>query len=69
MPSPVPTCPSPSASASRTPDDVRKVAAFADGVVVGSAAVATVEAARAAGRDPVPDLEAFVRGLRAALDS
>ena len=50
-------------------DDVRKVAAFADGVVVGSAAVATVDAARTAGRDPVPDLEAFVRGLRAALDS
>jgi tryptophan synthase alpha chain len=49
-------------------DDVRKVAAFADGVVVGSAAVATVDAARIAGRDPVPDLEAFVRSLRAALD-
>jgi tryptophan synthase alpha chain len=49
-------------------DDVRKVAAFADGVVVGSAAVATVDAARIAGRDPVPELESFVRGLRAALD-
>ena len=49
-------------------DDVRKVAAFADGVVVGSAAVATVDAARVAGRDPVPELESFVRGLRAALD-
>ena len=50
-----------------TPDDARKVAAFADGVVVGTAAVKLIEAARAAGRDPVPDLEAFVRDLRAAL--
>jgi tryptophan synthase alpha chain len=49
-------------------DDVRKVAGFADAVVVGSAAVATVDAARTAGRDPVPELEAYVRGLRAALD-
>jgi tryptophan synthase alpha chain len=52
----------------KTADDVRQVAAFADAVVVGSAAVATVESARAAGRDPVPDLERYVRGLRAALD-
>ena len=50
-----------------TPADVRKVAAFADGVVVGTAAVRVIEAAQKAGRDPVPDLEAFVRELRAAL--
>ena len=50
-----------------TPDDVRRVAAFADGVVVGTAAVRVIEAAQKAGRDPVPDLEKFVRELRAAL--
>jgi tryptophan synthase alpha chain len=50
-----------------TPDDVRKVAAFADGVVVGTAAVRVIETATKAGRDPVPELEAFVRQLRAAL--
>jgi tryptophan synthase alpha chain len=51
----------------KTPDDVRAVSAFADGVVVGSAAVQVVEAEVAAGRDPVPALEAYVAGLRAAL--
>jgi tryptophan synthase alpha chain len=50
-----------------TPEDVRKVATFADGVVVGSAAVRVIEAATAEGRDPVPALESFVRQLRAAL--
>ncbi len=50
-----------------TPEDVRRVAGFADGVVVGTAAVKIIEAAGAAGRDPVPELEAFVRSLRAAL--
>jgi tryptophan synthase alpha subunit len=43
------------------------VANFADGVVVGTAAVRVIEAAQKAGRDPVPDLEDFVRKLRAAL--
>jgi tryptophan synthase alpha chain len=51
-----------------TPADARAVAAFADGVVVGSAAVKIIEAAQAAGRDPVPELERFVKDLRAALD-
>jgi tryptophan synthase alpha chain len=51
----------------RTPAAARAVATFADGVVVGSAAVEVVEKAVAAGRDPVPDLEAFVRSLRDAL--
>jgi tryptophan synthase alpha chain len=51
----------------RTPSAARSVASFADGVVVGSAAVETVEKAVAAGRDPVPELGAFVRSLRAAL--
>jgi tryptophan synthase alpha chain len=50
-----------------TPADARAVAGFADGVVVGSAAVRVIEQAVAAGRDPVPELEAFVADLRAAM--
>jgi tryptophan synthase alpha chain len=50
-----------------TPADVKAVAGFADGVVVGSAAVRIIERAVAAGRDPVPELETFVAELRAAL--
>jgi len=50
-----------------TPADARAVAGFADGVVVGSAAVRVIERAVGEGRDPVPALEAFVRDLRAAL--
>jgi tryptophan synthase alpha chain len=50
-----------------TPADVRTVAAFADGVVVGSAAVRVIEKAKREGRDPVPALETFVSELRAAL--
>jgi tryptophan synthase alpha chain len=53
----------------RTPGAARAVASFADGVVVGSAAVEIVEQAVAAGRDPVPDLGRFVRGLREALEA
>ena len=52
----------------RTPGAARAVASFADGVVVGSAAVEVVEKAVAAKRDPVPDLTAFVRSLRDALE-
>jgi tryptophan synthase alpha chain len=51
----------------RTPGAARAVATFADGVVVGSAAVEIVEKAVAAGRDPVPELSAFVRSLRDAV--
>ena len=51
----------------RTPGAARAVASFADGVVVGSAAVEVVEKAVSEGRDPVPELGAFVRSLRAAL--
>jgi tryptophan synthase alpha chain len=51
----------------KTPDQAREVAAFADGVVVGSAAVETVRKAVEAGRDPVPELAAYVKTLRAAL--
>jgi tryptophan synthase alpha chain len=51
----------------RTPGAARGVASFADGVVVGSAAVEIVDRAVAAGRDPVPELGAFVRSLRDAL--
>jgi tryptophan synthase alpha chain len=50
-----------------TPAQAKAVAEFADGVVVGSAAVRTIEQARAQGRDPVADLEAYVASLRAAL--
>jgi len=48
----------------RTPAAARAVAEFADGVVVGSAAVEIVEKAAAAGRDPIPEMTAFVRSLR-----
>jgi tryptophan synthase alpha chain len=50
-----------------TPAQAKAVAAFADAVVVGTAAVKTVEKAKAEGRDPVPDLEAYVASLKAAL--
>jgi tryptophan synthase alpha chain len=50
-----------------TPAQARAVAGFADGVVVGTAAVRVIEQAVAAGRDPVPALEEFVASLRAAL--
>ena len=50
-----------------TPGAARSVATFADGVVVGSAAVDLVDKAVSAGRDPVPELGAFVRSLRGAL--
>lgn len=51
----------------RTPQAARAVAEFADGVVVGSAAVEIVERAATAGRDPVPEMTAFVRSLRDAV--
>ena len=49
--------------------DVRGIAAFADGVVVGSAAVRVVEKAVAEGQDPAGALGAFVRTLADALRS
>jgi tryptophan synthase alpha chain len=49
-----------------TPEQVKNVAALADGVVVGSAVVAAMEGARAAGRDPVEAAAALVRTLAAA---
>jgi tryptophan synthase alpha chain len=51
----------------KTPEAAREVAEFADGVVVGSAAVEVVRKAVEARRDPVPELAAFVRALRAAV--
>jgi tryptophan synthase alpha chain len=51
----------------RTPAAARSIATFADGVVVGSAAVEIIEKAAAAGHDPVPELSAFVRSLRDAV--
>jgi tryptophan synthase alpha chain len=51
----------------KTPQAARAVGAFADAVAVGTAAVEIVEKAAAAGRDPVPEMTAFVRGLRDAV--
>jgi tryptophan synthase alpha chain len=51
----------------KTPEHARAVAEFADGVVVGSAAVDVIRKAVDARRDPVPDLSAFVRALRSAV--
>ena len=50
-----------------SPADARAVAEFADGVVVGSAAVRVVEQAVTAGADPAAALGAFVKSLAAAL--
>jgi tryptophan synthase alpha chain len=49
-----------------TPEQVRAVAAFADGVVVGSAVVSSMEEAEKEGRDPVGAATALVRALAAA---
>jgi len=49
-----------------TPDQVRAVAALADGVVVGSAVVAAMETAVRDGRDPVAAASELVRALAAA---
>jgi tryptophan synthase alpha chain len=51
----------------KTPEAAREVASFADGVVVGSAAVEIVRKAVEAKRDPVPELAAFVKALRAVV--
>jgi tryptophan synthase alpha chain len=51
----------------KTPESAREVASFADGVVVGSAAIDVIKKAVDAKRDPVPELAAFVRALRAAV--
>ncbi len=51
----------------KTPEQAREVAAFADGVAVGSAAVEIIRKAVEAKRDPVPELAAFVKALRAAI--
>lgn len=49
-----------------TPEQVSLVAALADGVVVGSAVVAAMEAAVDGGRDPVEAAAALVRALSLA---
>jgi tryptophan synthase alpha chain len=49
-----------------TADQVKEVASLADGVVVGSAVVAAMEAARASGGDPVGAAAALVCALAAA---
>ena len=50
-----------------SPSDVREVAGFADGIVVGSAAVRIVESAVAKGEDPAIAMEQYIRSLRASL--
>jgi tryptophan synthase alpha chain len=50
-----------------TPAQASAVATFADGVVVGSAAVRLIDQAVEAGRDPVPELQGFIASLKAAL--
>lgn len=49
-----------------TPEQVRSVAALADGVVVGSAVVTSMEKAVQDGRDPVEAAAGLVRALAAA---
>ncbi|MES1209458.1 MAG: tryptophan synthase subunit alpha [Pseudomonadota bacterium] len=51
----------------RTPQAAHAVAEFADAVVVGSAAVEIVARAAETGRDPIPEMTAFVRSLRDAI--
>jgi tryptophan synthase alpha chain len=51
----------------KTPEAAREVASYADGVVVGSAAVEVVRKAVEAKRDPVVELSSFVKALRAAV--
>lgn len=51
----------------KTPADASAIAAFADGVVVGSAAVSIIERSAAAGKDPCAELGAYVRSLREAV--
>jgi tryptophan synthase alpha chain len=51
----------------KTPEQAREVASFADGVVVGTAAVDVIRKAVEAKRDPAPDLSAFVKALRAVV--
>ncbi len=53
----------------RTPQAAREVAQFADGVVVGSAAVEIAARGAETGRDPIPEMTAFVRSLRDAIAS
>ena len=51
----------------KTPADARAVAAFADGIAVGTAAVSIIERAAAGGKDPCAEVAAYVRSLREAL--
>jgi tryptophan synthase alpha chain len=51
-----------------TPAQARRVAAAADGVIVGSALIRAVGDAHAAGEDPAHAARAFVASLRAGID-
>jgi len=50
-----------------TPQMAREVGRQAEGVIIGSAIVKRIAAACEAGRDPVPDVEAFVREVAGAI--
>jgi tryptophan synthase alpha chain len=52
-----------------TPAQAGRVAAAADGVIVGSALIQAVGAAYDAGQDPAAAAEAFVSSLRAGIDA
>ncbi|MCL4534760.1 MAG: tryptophan synthase subunit alpha [Bacteroidetes bacterium] len=52
-----------------TPAQAARVAAVADGVIVGSRLLQVIEEAATQGRDPVGVAAAFIRGLREAMDS
>jgi tryptophan synthase alpha chain len=52
----------------KDPQDARRIATYADGVVVGSALVRTMEALRNSERQIPGALEAQVRELRDAMD-
>jgi tryptophan synthase alpha chain len=51
-----------------SPAQARRVAAAADGVIVGSALIRAVGCAYAGGQDPALAARAFVAGLRAGID-
>jgi len=52
-----------------TPAQARRVAAAADGVIVGSALIRAIGAAHEAGQDPAQEARDFAASLRAAIDA
>jgi tryptophan synthase alpha chain len=52
-----------------TPEQARRVAATADGVIVGSALIRAVGTAASSGRDAAEAARAFVASLRSGVDA